>query len=47
MKLPRDLSGEGLAKALKRFDYILDRQTGSHKYLDKINCIFVVASGTE
>lgn len=30
MKLPRDLSGEGLVKALKRFDYILDRQTGSH-----------------
>ncbi len=30
MKLPRDLSGEGLAKALTRFDYILDRQTGSH-----------------
>ncbi|MGF1676417.1 MAG: type II toxin-antitoxin system HicA family toxin [Rivularia sp. (in: cyanobacteria)] len=30
MKLPRDLSGEDLAKALTRFDYMVDRQTGSH-----------------
>lgn len=30
MKLPRDLSGEDLAKALERFEYVVDRQTGSH-----------------
>lgn len=30
MKLPRDLSGEDLAKALTRFEYVVDRQTGSH-----------------
>jgi predicted RNA binding protein YcfA (HicA-like mRNA interferase family) len=30
MKLPRDLSGEALAKALEKFGYIVDRQTGSH-----------------
>ncbi|MEB3215328.1 MAG: type II toxin-antitoxin system HicA family toxin [Nostocales cyanobacterium 94392] len=30
MKLPRDLSGESLAKALVGFEYIVDRQTGSH-----------------
>jgi predicted RNA binding protein YcfA (HicA-like mRNA interferase family) len=30
VKLPRDLSGEDLAKALTRFDYMVDRQTGSH-----------------
>ena len=30
MKLPRDLSGEDLAKALVRFEYLVDRQTGSH-----------------
>lgn len=30
MKLPRDLSGEDLAKALTRFEYLVDRQTGSH-----------------
>lgn len=30
MKLPRDLSGEDLAKALTRFEYVIDRQTGSH-----------------
>ena len=30
MKLPRDLSGEDLAKALVRFEYVVDRQTGSH-----------------
>lgn len=30
MKLPRDLSGSELAKRLKQFDYIIDRQTGSH-----------------
>ena len=30
MKLPRDLSGDELAKALARLGYIVDRQTGSH-----------------
>jgi predicted RNA binding protein YcfA (HicA-like mRNA interferase family) len=30
MKLPRDLSGEALAKALITLGYVVDRQTGSH-----------------
>ena len=30
MKLPRDLSGEELIKALKTFGYQVSRQTGSH-----------------
>jgi predicted RNA binding protein YcfA (HicA-like mRNA interferase family) len=30
MKLPRDLSGEELAKALERLGYLVTRQTGSH-----------------
>ncbi|MBD1847111.1 type II toxin-antitoxin system HicA family toxin [Cyanobacteria bacterium FACHB-63] len=30
MKLPRDLSGSELAKRLKRFEYVIDHQTGSH-----------------
>jgi predicted RNA binding protein YcfA (HicA-like mRNA interferase family) len=30
MKLPRDLSGEDLAKALERLGYLVTRQTGSH-----------------
>jgi predicted RNA binding protein YcfA (HicA-like mRNA interferase family) len=30
MKLPRDLSGEALAKALEKLGYIVNRQTGSH-----------------
>ena len=30
MKLPRDLSGEALAQALKSLGYQIDRQTGSH-----------------
>jgi len=30
MKLPRDLSGEDLAKALKVLGYEVTRQTGSH-----------------
>ncbi len=30
MKLPRDVSGEDLARALRRFDYEITRQTGSH-----------------
>jgi len=30
MKLPRDLSGAELAKALSRIGYRITRQTGSH-----------------
>jgi predicted RNA binding protein YcfA (HicA-like mRNA interferase family) len=30
MKLPRDLSGEVLAKALEKLGYTVNRQTGSH-----------------
>lgn len=30
MKLPRDLSGQDLAKALKIFSYEISHQTGSH-----------------
>ncbi|MGB3207379.1 MAG: type II toxin-antitoxin system HicA family toxin [Crinalium sp.] len=30
MKLPRDLSGEVLAKALEKLGYTMTRQTGSH-----------------
>lgn len=30
MKLPRDLSGEELARILRRYGYEITRQTGSH-----------------
>ncbi|MBK6728525.1 MAG: type II toxin-antitoxin system HicA family toxin [Xanthomonadales bacterium] len=30
MKLPRDLTGADLAKALHRLDYVVTRQSGSH-----------------
>ncbi len=30
MKLPRDLTGQKLAKALEKLGYAVDRQTGSH-----------------
>lgn len=30
MKLPRDVSGEELVKALRRLGYEVDRQRGSH-----------------
>lgn len=30
MKLPRDLSGDALVKALSKLGYVVDRQTGSH-----------------
>jgi predicted RNA binding protein YcfA (HicA-like mRNA interferase family) len=33
MRLPRDLSGDDLAKALKAFGYAVTRQTGSHMRL--------------
>jgi predicted RNA binding protein YcfA (HicA-like mRNA interferase family) len=30
MKLPRDISGEELARILRKYDYQITRQTGSH-----------------
>jgi predicted RNA binding protein YcfA (HicA-like mRNA interferase family) len=30
MKLPRNLGGEELARLLRRYDYVITRQTGSH-----------------
>ena len=30
MRLPRDLSGDDLVRALRRFGYEVSRQTGSH-----------------
>lgn len=36
MKLPRDLSGNDLAKLLSRFDYNVVRQTGSHIRLTRL-----------
>ena len=36
MKLPRDVSGEDLAKQLNRLGYNISRQTGSHMRLIRI-----------
>jgi len=33
LKLPRDLSGENLARLLRRFGYEITRQSGSHMRL--------------
>ncbi len=33
MKLPREISGAELAKLLKKYDYEITRQTGSHMRL--------------
>jgi len=33
MRLPRDVSGDDLAKALRALGYVLSRQTGSHMRL--------------
>ena len=33
MKLPRDLSGEDLARLLRKYGYEVTRQTGSHMRL--------------
>ncbi len=33
MRTPRDISGEELARALKRYGYEITRQTGSHMRL--------------
>ncbi len=30
MRMPRDVSGSQLAKALRRLGYVITRQTGSH-----------------
>ena len=36
MRLPRDLSGDDLARALRRFGYTVTRQTGSHMRLTTV-----------
>ncbi|KPJ54263.1 MAG: hypothetical protein AMS16_04880 [Planctomycetes bacterium DG_58] len=36
MRLPRDLSGDDLARALRRFGYTVTRQTGSHVRLTTV-----------
>ncbi|MGH6928468.1 MAG: type II toxin-antitoxin system HicA family toxin [Dongiaceae bacterium] len=36
MKLPRNVSGQQLAKALAVFGYVITRQTGSHMRLSTI-----------
>ena len=36
MKIPRNISGEKLAKLLRRFGFELTRQTGSHMRLTTI-----------
>jgi predicted RNA binding protein YcfA (HicA-like mRNA interferase family) len=36
LKLPRDLSGHDLARALTRFGYAITRQTGSHMRLTSL-----------
>ncbi len=35
MKLPRDLSGEEICRALRRLGFVLVRQTGSHAHYTK------------
>ena len=37
MKLPRDISGKDLIKALSRLNYAVTRQTGSHIRLTTLN----------
>ncbi|AEA47736.1 type II toxin-antitoxin system HicA family toxin [Archaeoglobus veneficus] len=36
MKLPRDLSGEELARLLRKYGYVVTRQTGSHMRLTRL-----------
>jgi len=36
MKIPRDLSGEELARLLIKFGYQVTRQTGSHLRLSRV-----------
>ncbi|MFQ5645330.1 MAG: type II toxin-antitoxin system HicA family toxin [bacterium] len=38
MKIPRDISGDELAKKLKRFGYDVTRKTGSHMRLTTCEC---------
>ena len=35
MKLPRDLSGDEVCRALKRLGFVFQRQTGSHRHYVK------------
>jgi predicted RNA binding protein YcfA (HicA-like mRNA interferase family) len=42
MKLPRDLSGGDVVKALRRLVFEFARQTGSHAILKKNSCTVVV-----
>lgn len=37
MKLPRDISGEEIAKQFGKFGYVVTRQTGSHIRLTSIS----------
>jgi predicted RNA binding protein YcfA (HicA-like mRNA interferase family) len=37
MKLPRDLTGEELLRCLRRVDYHLERQTGSHMIVKSLS----------
>jgi len=36
MKIPRDISGEELASQLKKYEYQITRQTGSHLRLTTV-----------
>jgi predicted RNA binding protein YcfA (HicA-like mRNA interferase family) len=38
MKLPRDLSGEEVCRALLRLGFSFQRQTGSHRHYAKGGC---------
>jgi predicted RNA binding protein YcfA (HicA-like mRNA interferase family) len=42
VKLPRDLSGTDVVKALRRLGFEFSRQTGSHAILRKGSCTVVV-----
>lgn len=35
MKLPRDLTGDEICRALKRLGFVFVRQTGSHRHYTK------------
>ena len=38
MKIPRDCSGPELGRALRKFGYAIDRQTGSHMIMTSTHC---------
>jgi predicted RNA binding protein YcfA (HicA-like mRNA interferase family) len=42
VKLPRDVNGSEAARALKRFGYVVQRQTGSHLIVRRENRTVVV-----